>query len=150
MSSQIENVDTKDEEKKKKRFKSKEEELRFYLTFVSLTLFFCSFSVFVFLIPFVIDPAVAVLRADFSPEPADCRVLTASYRLGVSRCAWASCREGCTRDIFECHQVRSDGQKLEKFMSTFRWKWSTERVRTMLPTERDCLSTSGDADILPR
>ena len=106
MSSQIKNVDTKDEEKKKKRFKSKEEELRFYLTFASLTLFFCSFSVFVFLIPFVIDPAVAVLRADFAPEPADCRVLTASYRLGVSLCGWASCREGCTRDIFECHQVR--------------------------------------------
>ena len=105
MSSQSNNVDTKDEEKKKKRFRNKEEELRFYLTAASLTLFFCSFSVFVFLIPFVIDPAVAVLRADFAPEPADCRVLTGSYQLGVSKCSWASCREGCTRDIFECHQV---------------------------------------------
>ena len=147
MSSQTKNVDTQDEEKKKKRFKSKEEELRFYLTFVSLTLFFCSFSVFVFLIPFVIDPAVAVLRADFAPEPADCRVLTASYRLGVSLCGWASCREGCTRDIFECHQVRILSKEC-RLKSKSRWRWSTERGRTMSPTQRDFLSTSVDADIL--
>ena len=106
MSGKIQDVDTKEEEKKKKTFKNKDEEFKFYLTALSLTLFFSSFSVFVFLIPFVIDPAVAALRADFSPG-TECRVVTASYRLGVSKCEWASCREGCTRDIFECHQVWS-------------------------------------------
>ena len=24
---------------------------------------------------------------------------------GASNCSWSSCREGCTRDIFECHQI---------------------------------------------
>ena len=25
--------------------------------------------------------------------------------LGVRHCAWSSCREGCTREIFECHHI---------------------------------------------
>ena len=25
---------------------------------------------------------------------------------GKSNCTWASCREGCTIEIFRCHQVR--------------------------------------------
>ena len=27
-------------------------------------------------------------------------------RYGKSNCSWASCREGCTAEIFKCHQVR--------------------------------------------
>ena len=27
-------------------------------------------------------------------------------RYGRSNCSWASCREGCTAQIYKCHQVR--------------------------------------------
>ena len=30
---------------------------------------------------------------------------TSSSIAGGSKCAWSSCREGCTRDIFECNQI---------------------------------------------
>ena len=29
-----------------------------------------------------------------------------SLRYGKSNCSWASCREGCTAEIFKCHQLR--------------------------------------------
>ena len=85
--------------------RSREEKIRFYLSAASLALLFTSFTVFVFLIPFIIDPAVASLRGELSPSPVTCRVVSAEYRLGVSRCGWSSCREGCTQDIYQCHQV---------------------------------------------
>ena len=28
------------------------------------------------------------------------------HRAGTTNCSWASCREGCTADIFKCHQIR--------------------------------------------
>ena len=93
------------EKKETKTFKTKEQKIKFYVTATSIALFFGSFGIFVFLIPFVIDPAVSTLRGDFSVAPAECRIVSAQYKLGVSRCSWSSCREGCTRDIYECHQV---------------------------------------------
>ena len=89
------------------RARSRQEKIRFWLSAASATLLFSSFTVFVFLIPFIIDPAVASLRGELSPQPVTCRVVSAQYRLGVSRCGWSSCREGCTQDIFQCHQVSS-------------------------------------------
>lgn len=73
------------DEKKKKRFKNREEAVRFYATGVSLGLLLGSFTVFVFLIPFVLDPALATLQGDFSPAAAECRVVSSVYILGVSR-----------------------------------------------------------------
>ena len=73
------------DEKKKKRFKNREEAVRFYVTGVSLCLLLGSFTVFVFLIPFVLDPALATLQGDFSPAAAECRVVSSVYILGVSR-----------------------------------------------------------------
>ena len=29
-----------------------------------------------------------------------------SLRYGRSNCSWASCREGCTAQIYKCHQIR--------------------------------------------
>ena len=31
---------------------------------------------------------------------------SSELRYGKSNCSWASCREGCTAEIFKCHQVR--------------------------------------------
>ena len=86
-----------DQIEKKKENKTREERIRFYLSAASLTLLFTSFTVFVFLIPFIIDPAVASLRGDLVQEAVWCRVLVGRYMLGVSRCQWSSCREGCTQ-----------------------------------------------------
>ena len=85
--------------------RTREEKIRFWLSAASLTLLFTSFTVFVFLIPFIIDPAVASLRGELSPHPVTCRVVSAKYRLGVSRCGWSSCREGCTHEVFNCWQI---------------------------------------------
>lgn len=106
--------DNDDKEKKtKKRFKSREEKIKFYATAISLSLFFGSFTIFVFLIPFVIDPACASLRGDYTESPVECRIVSVSYILGASRCSWSSCREGCTRDIYECHQMYVQYQTLD-------------------------------------
>ena len=34
------------------------------------------------------------------------QVTSYELRYGKSNCSWASCREGCTQQIFKCHQVR--------------------------------------------
>ena len=84
----------------------------------------CVFA-FLFLVPFVLDPAISTLMHQFVESPVHCRVsfsemivkylLTTtklfqleSYELryGKSNCSWASCREGCTAEIFKCHQLR--------------------------------------------
>ena len=101
------------EQSQSKKGGEREEKIRFYLSAASLILLFTSFTVFVFLIPFIIDPAVASLRGELSPRPVTCRVLSAQYRLGVSKCGWSSCREGCTQDIFQCHQVLVEYSPLE-------------------------------------
>jgi hypothetical protein len=33
-------------------------------------------------------------------------VTSYELRYGKTNCSWASCREGCTAEIFKCHQVR--------------------------------------------
>ena len=99
------NTENTNHERSKRKGGTREEKIRFWLSAASAVLLFSSFTVFVFLIPFIIDPAVASLRGELSPGPVTCRVVSAEYRLGVSRCGWSSCREGCTQDIYECHQV---------------------------------------------
>ena len=42
----------------------------------------CSFSVFLFLIPFVVDPALSTINHDFVEEPVECRVVLSKYILG--------------------------------------------------------------------
>ena len=34
------------------------------------------------------------------------QVTSYELRYGKTNCSWASCREGCTAEIFKCHQVR--------------------------------------------
>ena len=86
------------DEKKKKRFKNREEAVRFYVTGVSIGLLLGSFTVFVFLIPFVLDPALATLQGDFSPAAAECRVVSSVYILGVSR--WVHIRAASDLSVF--------------------------------------------------
>lgn len=79
--------------------------LRFYLTaFFTLVACFSSFA-FLFLVPFIIDPAFSTLFADFDEEPRVCVTKESEFLFGVSNCSWSSCREGCTKDVFQCSHI---------------------------------------------
>lgn len=64
-----------------------------------------SFMVFLFLVPFVVDPAVSRLIARYSPEPGTCALHEHVFNAGLSKCMWSSCREGCTSATTRCHQI---------------------------------------------
>ena len=105
---------------------------QFYATFTFAVLGLGSFSVLLFLVPFAVDPTLATIMSDFSEMPVDCQVVQSKYilgwiicednrkdskvfsTLGASNCSWTSCREGCTTDIFECHQILVEYTPLPK------------------------------------
>ncbi|XP_077294627.1 tipE homolog 2 phospholipid transfer protein [Arctopsyche grandis] len=60
---------------------------------------------FLFLIPFVVEPAIATIIADFEAEPVTCAVTEHVYAEGLKNCSWASCREGCTSAHTRCYQI---------------------------------------------
>jgi len=79
--------------------------VKLYVTLTFASIFIIAFSALMFLVPFVIDPSLAAIRADFVEKPVECKVVKSQYVLGVRNCTWSSCREGCTREIYECHHV---------------------------------------------
>ncbi|XP_065165319.1 protein tipE [Atheta coriaria] len=78
----------------------------FYITAFFVLLGIFSLFAFLFLVPFVIDPAFTTVFMEFDERPAWCVTMDAERRLGVSNCTWSSCREGCTKDTYTCTQVR--------------------------------------------
>ncbi|KAJ0172362.1 hypothetical protein K1T71_012335 [Dendrolimus kikuchii] len=82
------------------------EKLLFYTTasFVLLATF--SLFAFLFLVPFVIEPAFTTIFMQFDPVGALCVTAQVKHLVGASNCTWASCREGCTKDLYECTQIR--------------------------------------------
>ena len=90
---------------------------------VKLVLFFfstlggLSFMALLFLVPFVVDPAVLHIQADFDPNPVQCELVEAVFKIGLSACSWSSCMEGCTRELFKCFQVRKSS-KISKCLQT--------------------------------
>ena len=66
----------------------------------------CIFA-FLFLVPFVLDPAISTLMHEFVDAPVTCRVSRVDVKHGKSNCKWSSCREGCTADMYQCYQVRT-------------------------------------------
>ncbi|CAL4142199.1 unnamed protein product [Meganyctiphanes norvegica] len=79
--------------------------IRFYITTFFVLLACCSSFAFLFLVPFVINPAFATLFAEFKIDPVTC--VTTSYEelKGTSNCSWSSCMEGCTKDLFKCQHI---------------------------------------------
>ena len=71
---------------KKKEHKDRTlvEKIKFYTTFTAASLAICTFSLFLFLIPFVIDPTVATINQEFIEDPVECRVVLNRYILGES------------------------------------------------------------------
>ncbi|CAG9816490.1 unnamed protein product [Phaedon cochleariae] len=81
------------------------QKLLFYTTAFFVLLGIFSLFSFLFLVPFVIDPAFTTIFMEFDEEPAQCVTLRTDRRLGASNCSWTSCREGCTKDIYDCTQI---------------------------------------------
>lgn len=79
--------------------------IRFYITALAVLVAIMSSFIFLFLVPFFIDPAFSTIFAEFVETPTTCITLSSEYKEGMSNCTWASCREGCTADIFKCTQI---------------------------------------------
>ena len=105
-----------------KEAKSRLEDIKYYTSlFLGTLCIVCVFG-FLFLVPFVLDPAISTMMHDFVPTPVHCKVFArlilflklnqisqvtrSSLRYGRTNCSWASCREGCTASIYKCHQIR--------------------------------------------
>lgn len=82
------------------------EKLLFYTTAFFILLATFSLFAFLFLVPFVIEPAFSTIFKQFDTTPALCVTLSIENFKSVKNCSWTSCREGCTKDIYECTQIR--------------------------------------------
>ncbi|XP_008545011.1 protein tipE isoform X1 [Microplitis demolitor] len=82
------------------------EKLLFYTTAFFILLGTFSLFAFLFLVPFVIDPAFTTIFMDFDTRPAECVTIDVESRRGASNCSWTSCREGCTKELYDCTQIR--------------------------------------------
>lgn len=81
------------------------ETAKFYTSLCLGTTAFVSMFAFLFLIPFVVDPAITTILADYEPEAVTCLATDHVYAEGLRNCSWSSCREGCTNAAIRCHQI---------------------------------------------
>jgi len=89
-----------------KESKSRLEDIKYYTSlFLGTLCIVCVFG-FLFLVPFVLDPAISTMMHEFVDSPVHCKMSAYSLRYGKTNCSWASCREGCTAQIYKCHQIR--------------------------------------------
>lgn len=82
------------------------EKALFYTTAFFVLLGTFSLFAFLFLVPFVIDPAFTTIFMQFDTHAAFCITVETEYHKGASNCSWTSCREGCTKEVYECTQIR--------------------------------------------
>lgn len=73
------------------------QKLLFYTTAFFVLLGTFSLFAFLFLVPFVIEPAFTTIFMQFDETPARCFTEEAIVKAGTKNCTWTSCREGCTR-----------------------------------------------------
>ncbi|KAK9889231.1 hypothetical protein WA026_004506 [Henosepilachna vigintioctopunctata] len=115
------------------------QKLLFYTTAFFVLLGIFSLFSFLFLVPFVIDPAFTTIFMEFDETPVQCVTVKSERRLGVSNCSWTSCREGCTRDMFDCTQI----------LVNYKKNYTTEMGNNTIPTEvtpRDSLVETALSD----
>ena len=89
------------------------ENFKYYTSLVLGTLCIVCIFAFLFLVPFVLDPAISTLMHEFVDAPVTCRANSVAIQYGKGNCNWSSCREGCTADMYICFQVRVVYSKLE-------------------------------------
>ena len=76
--------------------------MKYYATLTfGLTACLSSF-IFMFMVPFVLDPSISTLMANFDPDPVVCKTVFTDHRYGMKNCSWSSCKHGCTTDQFDC------------------------------------------------
>ncbi|XP_011309897.1 protein tipE [Fopius arisanus] len=85
------------------------EKAKFYTSLCLGTTAILAVFGFLFLIPFVVEPAISTILADFSPHAVACVVTEHVYVEGLKNCSWASCREG---SAIRCHQIKVNYSKL--------------------------------------
>lgn len=81
------------------------QKLLFYTTAFFVLLGTFSLFGFLFLVPFVIEPAFQTIFMEFDEGRAQCFTDETIVKAGTKNCTWTSCREGCTRDIYTCTQI---------------------------------------------
>lgn len=86
--------------------RSMKEKALFYMTAFFVLLGTFSLFAFLFLVPFVIEPAFTTIMMQFNTVAASCVTVEVESFKGVSNCTWTSCREGCTKEMYECTQIR--------------------------------------------
>ncbi|KAL1454934.1 hypothetical protein WDU94_009063 [Cyamophila willieti] len=84
---------------------SSREKLLFYTTAFFILLAIFSLFGFLFLVPFVIEPACTTIMHEFDEVPATCETFEVETLRGTTNCTWTSCKEGCTREVYECTQI---------------------------------------------
>lgn len=82
------------------------EKALFYTTAFFVLLGTFSLFAFLFLVPFVIDPAFTTIFMQFDTNAAFCVTVNTEHFKGAPNCSWTSCREGCTKEVYECTQIR--------------------------------------------
>lgn len=119
------------------------ETAKFYASLCLGTTAFISVFAFLFLIPFVVDPAISSLMADYEPEPVTCIATHHVYTEGLRNCSWASCREGCTREATRCHQILVNYSKVPfrkwtlqpEQLKEIAFEWDVANTRFLINTE---------------
>lgn len=82
------------------------EKLLFYTTASFILLATFSLFAFLFLVPFVIEPAFTTIFMEFDESPAFCVTINSVTTKGATNCSsWTSCKEGCTKEVYECTQI---------------------------------------------
>lgn len=97
--------DTEKDDDEEDVTKSKLENFKYYTSLMLGTLCIVCIFAFLFLVPFVLDPAISTLMHEFVDKPVTCRVSQVVVKHGKSNCTWSSCREGCTADMYQCYQA---------------------------------------------
>jgi len=81
------------------------EAITFYSTSLLAFLSVTGGSSLLFLVPLYVDPAISTLASNFVIEPTICVTQRREDLIGMYNCSWASCREGCTSDLFKCSHI---------------------------------------------
>ena len=128
-------------EKLRKKLDDNIPRLEFYATVFFSLLAIGAFFGFLFLVPFVIMPAVTTIQMDFEVEPATCCVVSFREQFGANNCSdWTSCREGCTRTIYECTKILVAYTDADNFSCSDRppdHQWLYDEA-FLLPNVRGC------------
>lgn len=113
------------------------EKAKFYTSLCLGTTAFLSVFAFLFLIPFVVDPSISSLMADYDPEPVTCVGTQHVYAEGLRNCSWASCREGCTREATKCHQIYVNYSKtpFKEWNHSTNLNWDVVNTRLFINAE---------------